>query len=405
MREMLTAWLAAAWAMIAVVSTGCGSTGGKKTIELDCFDVCVSGEKPDEECFRSKRDPSSEWVALATEIAARYVDVHPIEEAYWDWEDGVLMFALTELHRVTGEGWLQDYYRSWMDQQIAEGYSIHLSDRCPPALTALALYRETGDERYRAVVEETLTYLYEEALRTEHGGISHMGTLDIFGATLWVDSLFMFGMVLNRWGELAEDEVALDEMGFQIGVFKELLQKPSGLMLHAYHWPEEQDEDVFWTRGNGWVTAAAHDYLRVRRMRRQRDRSAEDLMERQVSALLSLQDPASGMWWTVTNRPGETYLETSGTALIVYGLARGYRYGFRGEEVLSAIDLAMAGLREKIVYDRNDRPFVTDISGPTTVGDYDHYASIPLEDDLSFGVGAVILALIEVSGLPLPTAE
>jgi unsaturated rhamnogalacturonyl hydrolase len=381
----------------------CGGKEVKETIALDCYDVCTPGEKPDEACFRQKRDPDSALVETALAVASRYVDTHPPETAYWDWTDGVLMFALTELYRLTGETWLQDHYRTWMDAKIAEGYEIYLSDRCPPVLTALALYRETEAASYLEVVDTALHYLYEKALRTEQGGISHLGTNDVFGATLWLDSLFMFGMVLNRWGEVAADGRALDEMGFQLALFSDLLQKPSGLFLHAYNWPVAQDEDVFWGRGNAWITAAGFDYLRVRRLRRERDRTVEDLLARQVEALRGLQDAESGLWWTVLNRPGETYRETSAAALVVYGLARGYRYGFLGDDVLLVIGRALSGLKEKIVDDGEGRPRVTGISGPTTVGDFEHYASIGLEDDLSYGVGAVILALIECSGLPLPS--
>jgi unsaturated rhamnogalacturonyl hydrolase len=80
------------------------------------------------------------------------------------------------------------------------------------------------------------------------------------------------------------------------------------------------------------------------------------------------------------------------------GLARGYRYGFLGEEVLPVIDAAMAGVESKIV-DEGDGPIVTGTSGPTTVGSFDDYASVELVDDLHYGVGAVLMALVETSGL------
>ena len=105
------------------------------------------------------------------------------------------------------------------------------------------------------------------------------------------------------------------------------------------------------------------------------------------------------MWWTVMNRPGETYLETSATALFAYGMARAYRYDLLGETELEAAKRAVDAVRSMVKYDDQNRPYVTGISGVTNVSTFEQYAAVPLEDDLNYGVGAVILALIETSGL------
>jgi unsaturated rhamnogalacturonyl hydrolase len=57
-------------------------------------------------------------------------------------------------------------------------------------------------------------------------------------------------------------------------------------------------------------------------------------------------------------------------------------------------------VRDTIVRDSMDRPIVTGISGPTTVGGFQTYANVPVRQDLAHGVGAAILILIETSGLP-----
>lgn len=61
---------------------------------------------------------------------------------------------------------------------------------------------------------------------------------------------------------------------------------------------------------------------------------------------------------------------------------------------------AMAAIDGKIVLDNDGLPVVTDTSGPTGPGTFEEYAAVPLEDDIGYGAGAVILALIESSGLP-----
>ena len=50
--------------------------------------------------------------------------------------------------------------------------------------------------------------------------------------------------------------------------------------------------------------------------------------------------------------------------------------------------------------DDQGRPVVTGVSSPTTVGTFEYYAELSTTDDISYGLGTVIMALIETSGLP-----
>jgi unsaturated rhamnogalacturonyl hydrolase len=368
------------------------------TPDYHFFDACHPRRIPDTACYAAKRDPSSGEVALATRIALRYIDEHPPQAQRWSWEVGVLMYAMTELYRVTADQRIGAYFAAWMDHHLAKGYAIAISDACPPALTAIALYAQTGREDYADVAREVLRYLREDSLRTDEGGISHLGIVE--PKTLWVDSLFMFGMVLVRWGEQAHDEKALAEMGTQLAIFADLLQSESGLFVHAYGWPAEHDDDVYWARGNSWVTIAAADYLRARLLGHEADDRVAGILDRQIAGVLAAQDKTSGSFFTILNRPGETYLETSATALFAYGLSRAYRYGLAEDDVLLPISRAMTALANQIGVDDRGRPYVTGISGPTGVGTFEDYAAVPLENDLSYGVGGAILALVEASGLP-----
>lgn len=361
------------------------------------FDACDPRQVPDAACYAGKRHPASARVALATELALRFIEEHPAFEQEWNWEEGVLMYAMTELYRITDDVRIRDYYKAWIDHHIAESYSIFWSDSCPPALAAIALHAELGDEVYGEVAREVLRYLAVDALRTDEGGISHLGSFDL--RTLWIDSLFMFGMVLTRWGEFDNDNGALDEMGDQLAIFADLLQSSSGLFVHAHDWPVNHDTDIYWGRGNSWVTVATADYLRARLLRYQSDQRAQQILQSQIRGVLETQD-STGAWWTVMNRPGDTYLEISATALLAYGMARAYRYGLASTEVLGPVENAVAAVESAIVRDLQNRPLVTGISSPTGVGTFSQYARVPLQDDLSYGVGGAILALVESSGLP-----
>ena len=335
---------------------------------------------------------------MATAIALRYIDEHPYEDEIWDWKSGVLMHGFSELYQVTGEQRLHDYYQSWLDYRIDQGYQIVWSDSCPPAITAVALLSEAPNDDYQSVVDNTLEYLDLISPRTEEGGISHNGILGN-RLSVWLDSLFMFGMVLNRWGELADPD-RLDMESEQIQIFADILQDDNGFMRHAQDWPG-YDESVYWARGNSWVVASLADYLRIRVERDQTDPDVEQIFREHVRAIIGSQDEETGRWLTVMSHPDEpdNYLETSATALFSYGIARAYRYGILGDAGRKVALKAIEGVKEMIV-DGGDGPVVTGVSTATDPWSLQEYLDVAVEDDVNYGVGVAILALIETSGLP-----
>ena len=101
----------------------------------------------------------------------------------------------------------------------------------------------------------------------------------------------------------------------------------------------------------------------------------------------------------------DNYLEASGSALFTYGLARGYRYGTLGEAERDRALLGIEGVKGTIRMDE-DGPVVTQVSLATDPwplrdpnGHGAGYLDVPLGEDVNYGVGAVVLALIETSGL------
>jgi unsaturated rhamnogalacturonyl hydrolase len=264
---------------------------------------------------------------------------HPATSEYWDWTSGVFMFALTELYRVTGDSDVHDYYKEYMDFQIAEGYRLYWSDSCPPALTALALWSESGEGRYRKVVDDVLDYL-RTAPRTEDGGISHYGNIY---PTIWVDSLFMFGMVLNRQGELADDEASLALMSEQLGIFSDVLQADDGLLVHADKWSEPFDTDVYWGRGNGWVAAAMAEVL-ASLPADQVDRPVILASYRKMMRALLRYQGDDGLWRQVIDLD-TAWGESSATAMIAYAMAVGIDHELLPDATYRpAVDAAWRGL-------------------------------------------------------------
>jgi len=319
----------------------------------------------------------------------------------WNWEDAVFMYGIQVLHRVTGAERYKNYLSDWIEHHLERGVKIGSSDSLAPCSTVAYLSGISNPANtYGSLLLDAKDYLANRVSRTPDGGINHLGSLEELGVTLWVDSLFMFGGYLTRLSDAQSNSAELQELGQQFTIFASHLQSPNGLFLHAHNWALETDSSIFWLRGNGWVTAMGYEYLRLKRNFLEEADEVSQILKKQVDMLVTLQDPSSGLWWTLLNVPEEGYVEISGSALILFGMARGYRYGFLGDEILPVLEKGRDGLL-KFITQKNGLWSVHQVSGPTNAGTRKQYLNVRTDSDIPYGVGAALMALVEISGLPL----
>lgn len=312
-----------------------------------------------------------------------------------DWIPTVWFTGLHALGEATGEPTWHEEARAWsaaFDAEMAEHPErVVSSDSLSPASVAASF----GPDAFPSARAAADAYL-ERAPRTRDGAIEHWGPEARFGVPdqVWVDSLFMVGRYLLEEGRL-------DELSAQLQRFAAVCQDPAD-RLYRHAWDDVAEvnipaDAVYWARGNAWVLIAGVQLLAARP-----DDPARDLVLAHADALLAHQAD-DGLWHTVLNAPmgpdPANTTETSGSALIVAALAQGYRAGLFGDEVLSPLHRGVAGLRARIE-DRDGVPAVVGTSVGTNPGDYAYYVSIGTIDDFMLGVGAVVLALSAVDGLP-----
>jgi unsaturated rhamnogalacturonyl hydrolase len=96
----------------------------------------------------------------------------------------------------------------------------------------LALYRETGDPRYK-VAAQTIRARLDTYPRTEGGGLWHATSRP---HQLWLDGTYMSLPFLVRYGEQFGDQTyAYDEAAKQFLIYAKHLNDPkTGLFFHAY---------------------------------------------------------------------------------------------------------------------------------------------------------------------------
>jgi unsaturated rhamnogalacturonyl hydrolase len=133
----------------------------------------------------------------------------------------------------------------------------------------------------------------------------------------------------------------------------------------------------------------------------------EAILVRLAAAIARVQDPASGVWWEVLDQGGRqgNYLESSASAMFVYGLAKAVAKGYLpAAEYRPVFERGFDGLQTRFVQPRpdggvdfNSTVSVGGLGGtPYRNGTYEYYLSEPVVTNDAKGVGPLLLASLQL---------
>ncbi len=330
--------------------------------------------------------PGPDARALLARVADRTLLDFPSPPPF-DWGEGVLMSGMARAGRASGDPRYADFVRRWAGHWRARGLGPVLREKgyCGhwgPAHALLTLPEEAGDTASRDMAREVVAYILAEGTRSGDGGLGHWRG----NPQLWIDTLYMSAPLLAALGVRDSRPDLVEEAVKQVEVFTARLRdERTGLFFHMFDERDGRRTEELWARGNGWAAMSLVEVLRVLDRRSPRfERLAGDL-RRLAEALLTLQDPESGLWRTVLDRP-DTDPEASASAMFLYALLEGRKLGLLavGEE---PIRRAWEGLSRRV--DADGR--VTGVSAGTRPSDRKGYAAIP-QGTFPWGTGAFLLA-------------
>lgn len=318
----------------------------------------------------------------------------------WDWPQGVGLYGLMKVMKAKGSSEYQDFLVSWFKENIKEGLPSKNINTTTPLLTLALLNEKLKDKEFEALCLKWADWLMECLPRTKEGGFQHVTSAngDRQGVRLnenemWIDTLFMTVLFLNKMGQNYNRQDWIDESIHQVLIhIKYLYDKESGLFYHGWTFNERNNfGGVFWCRGNSWFTVGILEYLEFFKgtLNAGVKQIILDTYKAQVNKLKALQDQ-SGLWHTVLDDP-TSYVETSGSAAIVAGILKGIRLGILDDSYLECANKGIAGILTNIAEDGT----VLNVSGGTGMGyNKDHYKNI-LIAPMAYGQSLTILALSE----------
>ncbi len=318
----------------------------------------------------------------------------------WDWPQGVGLYGLLKVMKCLDRPEYKDFLYKWYKDNLAEGLGSRNINTTTPLLTLVEVNEYFNDPEFEKLCLDWAEWLMRCLPRTEEGGFQHVTSAngDRLGVRLnenemWVDTIFMTVLFLNKMGQKYQRQDWIDESIHQVLMhIKYLYDKKTGLFYHGWTFNERNNfGGIFWCRGNSWITAGILDYIDMfgGTLNAGVKEHILSTYVAQVKALEALQSK-SGLWHTVLDDPS-SYEEVSGSAAIAAGIFKGIQMGILKDEYLECANRAIVGIMKNIADDGT----VLNVSGGTGMGyNADHYKNI-LIAPMAYGQSLTILALVK----------
>ncbi len=360
----------------------------------------------------------SERMALSE--MKRYPEAYMIDEKKepkWDYVHGLVLTSFEKLYKTTQNKKYFDYIQGYADATIdtigkvktykLESYNI---DMVAAGRILFNLYDTTKDERYFAVIKKLYKQL-EEQPRTESGGFWHK---KVYPNQMWLDGLYMGEPFYAQYTVTYDNGAKLNDIAHQFEVIRaHATDKKIGLLYHG--WDESKKMDWadkvtgcspnFWSRSIGWYMMALVDVLDYFPKDHPKRKELIKYLNDISKSLVKFQDK-SGLWYQVTDKGGKegNYLESSGSAMFAYALAKGANKGYLPKKYKEFANKAFNGLTSKLIKVAPDGEVtiteacaVAGLGGnPYRDGSYSYYVNERKKDNDPKATGPFILAALEL---------
>ena len=334
----------------------------------------------------------------------------------WNYIDGCMLIALTEMSDITGDPQYLDFAVKVMDHFVQEDGEIRTLhpekrqlDDFNEGKVLFPVLRRTGQEKYRLAAEKLHRLLMEQP-RTAEGSFWHK---QIYPDQVWLDGIYMaqpFEALYRRdFGDGDYSDIIR-----QVRTVREKMRDPvTGLYYHGYDasrkvfWadPETGLSRSFWLRAMGWFSVAMADLCGILPEGSGRQEIV-GIFRELMGDIRKYADPETGLYWQVVDQGGRkgNYLESSGSSMIAYAMLKGARLGVLENGFRDQGRKTFDGLTGRLIW-QDGRPEMGGIClvaglGPENNrrrdGSYEYYISEPVVSDDAKGVAPFILCYSEM---------
>ena len=350
--------------------------------------------------------------------------VIPGRPARWSYDQGVILKGIEGVWKLYGDGKYFNYIQHSMDYYVQEDGTIKdykrdefNIDHTNNGKVVMMLYNVTGKEKYKKAIDNIRTQ-FNDHPRTKEGGFWHK---KIYPWQVWLDGLYMGQPFYAEYAKLAKQDSVFDDIARQfINVERHTRDAKTGLLYHGWDeskeqkWADKQtgNSSHFWGRALGWYGMAMVDVLDHFPANHPGRDSIIKILNRFTKAVTKVQDAKSGLWYDIVDLPNRSknYKEASASCMLVYTLAKAVRKGYISASYFQNAKKGYDGIiKEFIEVDKNGQ---TNLKGTVSVsglggkpyrdGSFDYYMSERVVVNDPKGMGAFILASVEMEMATLP---
>lgn len=315
-------------------------------------------------------------------------------------------YVLKNMNFVFNEGNL-DFFRQQYDNAFKAGgwhairsLSWHmifrgkrLDDNGPMGASLIELQKKYPNEAFLKYINETAHHINVLEPRLKDGTIARIWPHD---KTIWIDDAFMGIAFLCRMGELTGDKKYFDDAANQVLKYNKYLWCPEKrIYYHCYHSDTKEHGVAHWSRANGWMFMATADLLTSMPKNHPKRKAVLKNFQQQASGVARYQGK-NGLWHQVLDKV-DSYEEITGTAMFVFGIARGVKQGWLHPDFIYVAHQGLRGMMQKITPEGD----VTAICvGTGIMPSLQYYYNRPTQTNDPMGEGPVLRALIEMINAP-----
>lgn len=344
--------------------------------------------------------------------------------ARWSYDQGVILKGIEGVWKLYGEGKFFNYIQHSMDFYVQDEGSIKdykkdefNIDHTNNGKVLMMLYQVTGKEKYKKAIN-LIRSQFDDHPRTKEGSFWHK---KIYPWQVWLDGLYMGQPFYAEYAKLANQQQVFDDISSQfVNIERHTRDAKSGLLYHGWDESKEQqwankitgNSPHFWGRALGWYGMAMVDVLDHFPADHPGRDSIVQILNRFATAVTKVQDAKSSLWYDIVDMPAnpKNYKEASASCMLVYTLAKAVRKGYIPASFSKNAKRGYDGIiREFIEVDANGQ---TNLKGTVSVsglggkpyrdGSFDYYMSEPVVVNDPKGMGAFILASVEMEMAALP---
>ncbi|MDG6099927.1 hypothetical protein EXU34_20920 [Alteromonas sp. ZYF713] len=291
----------------------------------------VIAELPTQEQVMAQMEKVANWQIARTQHMTHVGRARAGSEAYGRWIQGAFYKGLTKLAERSDN----PFYETWIGyvgnaHNWKMGKVKYFADDHVIGQTNLWYYRRHKNEEALAPVKETFDWLIEQAPDNSLEFVADRNKDNVHNCQwrwCWADALFMGPPVLFELSAITGDSKYADYAHKEFQATIDYLQDPKTKLLFRdsryFDKKGKFGEQVFWSRGMGWVYAGVVHALENLPDDHQYRSYYESLYQELTVAIVKLQKQDGA--WPMSLLAGEKYPEpeTSGTAFFTYGITWG----------------------------------------------------------------------------------